>query len=296
MAEPFSFGVASDGSRLSRLAQDFAAGIVKRRSAGDSLTALHVTPRPEKLKLVPDHLQPSKLEADMVEFAREQELDVKWVSEQREQEISTGDALCKLVQDTACDFTCVGSYGRKDPDDPDHIGSTGSEPLKLMNGGCFVVKHSSTMPTDEPMKWLVSTDDSDFAMKAIKDTKSLMKEGDTLSIFMPTAGTVGMRTSVASIDAFKARKAHKYGQICGEDNFTFMLKEAGVSVSDVVLKHAEDNEVDVLVIAHKGLTYSYTAAEGEETAKTELGSTATGTCAADTSLGTARGLVPISLH
>ena len=127
-----SFGVASDGSRLSKLAQEFAAGMIKRRGAGDSLSALHITPRPEKLDLVPDHLKPSKLEADMAEFAREQDLDIKWVAQQREVDMSTGDALCKLVQDVGCDFTCVGSYGRKDPDDPDHIGSTGSEPLKYV--------------------------------------------------------------------------------------------------------------------------------------------------------------------
>jgi nucleotide-binding universal stress UspA family protein len=128
-----SFGVASDGSRLSQLAQEFAAGMIKRRGVDDSLSALHITPRPEKLDLVPDHLKPSKLEADAVEFAREQDLDIKWVTQQREVGMSTGDALCKLVQDAGCDFTCVGSYGRKDPDDPDHIGSTGSEPLKYVS-------------------------------------------------------------------------------------------------------------------------------------------------------------------
>jgi nucleotide-binding universal stress UspA family protein len=128
-----SFGVASDGSRLSQLAQEFAAGMIKRRGVDDSLSALHITPSPEKLDLVPDHLKPSKLEADVVEFAREQDLDIKWVTQQREVGMSTGDALCKLVQDAGCDFTCVGSYGRKDPDDPDHIGSTGSEPLKYVS-------------------------------------------------------------------------------------------------------------------------------------------------------------------
>ena len=186
----------------------------------------------------------------------------------------SADALCKLVQQAACDFTFVGSYGRKDPDDPDHVGSTGSEPLKLMNGGCFVVKNSSTMPSDEPMKWLVATDDSDYAMKAIKDTKSLMKEGDTLSVFMPTAGTVGMKTSGSTIDTFKARKTAKYEQMC--DEFTFMLKDSGATVADVVLKHIEDKDIDVLVIAHKGLTYSYTAKPGDDADKISLGSTATG--------------------
>ena len=61
------------------------------------------------------------------------------------------------------------------------------------------------------------------------------------------------------------------------DEFTFMLKDAGVSVADVVLKHIEDKEVDVLVIAHKGLTYSYTAKPGDAD-RIDLGSTATGAC------------------
>lgn len=275
MVEPYSFGVACDGSRLSGLAQDFAAGLILRRGAVDSLTALHIKPRAEKLELVPDHLKPDKLEGDLEDFARHHELDIKWLAQEREPEMKTGEALCKLVQSAACDFTVVGSYGRKDPDDPEHIGSTGSEPLKLMSGGCFVVKNSSKMPTDEPMKWLVATDDSDFAMKAIKDTKSLMKEGDTLSIFMPTAGTVGMKTSGSEIETFKARKTAKYDQMC--DEFTFMLKDSGVTVADVVLKHIENQDVDVLVIAHKGLTYSYTAKSGaEEEQKVQLGSTATG--------------------
>ena len=63
-----------------------------------------------------------------------------------------------------------------------YLGSTGSEPLKLMNCGCFVVKNTSRIPDDGPVRWLVSTDDSDYAIKAIKDTKSLMKEGDTLEV------------------------------------------------------------------------------------------------------------------
>lgn len=33
------------------------------------------------------------------------------------------------------------------------------------------------------MRWLVSTDDSDYSMKAIQEARSLMVEGDTLSIF-----------------------------------------------------------------------------------------------------------------
>ena len=84
-----------------------------------------------------------------MDFAASKEIDCKWLSEVREPQMKTGEALCKLVQDAACDFTAVGSYGRKDPDDPEHIGSTGSEPLKLMQGGCFVVKNTSKMPSGE---------------------------------------------------------------------------------------------------------------------------------------------------
>ena len=149
---------------------------------------------------------------------------------------------------------------------------------RLMHGGCFVVKNTSTVPSDKPMKWLVSTDDSDYAMKAIKDTKSLMKEGDTLSVFMPTAGTVGMKTSGSEIDTFKERKTKKYEQMC--DDFTFMLKDSGVTVTDTILKHIEDKDIDVLVIAHRGLTYSYTAKPGDRDEKVDLGSTATGACVA----------------
>jgi hypothetical protein len=42
------------------------------------------------------------------------------------------------------------------------------------------------------------------------------------------------------------------------------------------LKHIEDKDIDVLVIAHKGLTYSYTAKPGDDADKISLGSTATG--------------------
>ena len=149
---------------------------------------------------------------------------------------------------------------------------------RLMHGGCFVVKNTSTVPSEKPMKWLVATDDSDYAMKAIKDTKSLMKDGDTLLVFMPTACTVGMKTSGSEIDTFKERKTRKYEQMC--DEFTFLLKDSGVSVADTILKHIEDKDIDVLVIAHRGLTYSYTAKPGDKDAKVELGSTATGACAA----------------
>jgi hypothetical protein len=42
-----------------------------------------------------------------------------------------------------------------------------------------VVKHSSALPTAEPMKWVLSSDDSDYSMKAIADTKALMSVRST---------------------------------------------------------------------------------------------------------------------
>ena len=267
-------GIGIDGSKLSDMAQAFAAALVKRRGVkGDKLTAMHIVPQPDKLELVPDHLKPEKLEGDTKAFAAKEELELDWLDEVREKGMKTGEALCKLTVDAAVDFTCVGSWGRKDPDDPDHLGSTGSEPLKLMNCGCFVVKNTSRIPDDGPVRWLVSTDDSDYAIKAIKDTKSLMKEGDTLEVFFPTSGTVGMRTAGTEVDSFKARKAAKYEQMC--DTFTFLLKESGDEVSDVIIKQVESSEADVLVIAHKGLTYSYQHSYAEAIEQVHLGSVAT---------------------
>ena len=57
-----TIGVAVDGSKLSKMAEEFAGGLMQRRAAGDSLVALHIAPAPDKLELVPDHLKPAKLE------------------------------------------------------------------------------------------------------------------------------------------------------------------------------------------------------------------------------------------
>jgi hypothetical protein len=62
----------------------------------------------------------------------------------------------QLVMESKVDFMSVGTFGRKDHDDDKHLGSTGAEPLKLMSCGCFVVKNTSVIPTDEPMTWLVA--------------------------------------------------------------------------------------------------------------------------------------------
>ena len=86
----------------------------------------------------------------------------------------------------------------------------------MMGCNCFVVKNTSTMPGDAPMKWVVSSDDSDYSMKAIQDTRKLMKAGDSLTVFFPTSGTIGMRTSGASVDAFKQHKQEKYEPLCDE--------------------------------------------------------------------------------
>ena len=50
---------------------------------------------------------------------------------------------------------------------------------RLAQRNVIVVKHSSALPTAEPMKWVVSSDDSDYSMKAIADTKALMSVRST---------------------------------------------------------------------------------------------------------------------
>ena len=84
---------------------------------------------------------------------------------------------------------------------------------RLVHSNVSVVKHSSALPTAEPMKWVVSSDDSDYSMKAIADTKALMSEGDTLTILFVTSGTVGMSKNGTAIDTFKLLKEKKYLQV-----------------------------------------------------------------------------------
>jgi nucleotide-binding universal stress UspA family protein len=267
-------GVGFDGSKLSDDALRFAIELVKRRGVEeDSLLALHIAAPPSKKQLVPAHLASDKLKADVGTLAGEQQAAVEWFEEERVEGMATGEMLCKLVEDSGVEFVCVGTYGRKSHDGDHYLGQTGAQPLRLMGPGCFVVKNSSRMPSAEPMKWVMSSDDSDFAMKAIADTKDLMKEGDTLTVFLPTVGTVGMRTSGSSVDAFKARKEKKYSQMC--DEFVFKLKDPGEAISDTILAFAKGADPDVLVVAHKGLTYSYTQDVAEEMDKVDLGSVST---------------------
>jgi nucleotide-binding universal stress UspA family protein len=275
-AEETKFGVCFDGSKLSQKALEYVTALVKRRGEAATTTvikALHIAPRADRLDQVPDHLKPAKLADDIKHHGAESELQFDWMEEAREAGATTGEALCKLVAGANCEYVVAGSYGRKDPADEKHIGSTGSAPMRMMTSNVIVVKHSSALPTAEPMKWVVSSDDSDYSMKAIADTKALMSEGDTLTILFVTSGTVGMSKNGTAIDTFKLLKEKKYLQMC--DEFKFILKAPGTAIDEIIMEYADaEAEAHVLVMAHKGLTYNYSMKQ--DAIEAPLGSVCTG--------------------